>query len=247
MINLENFWKQPPLKPELSDKVVHIWRISFSEHLKNLDKYRNILNDEERARADRFYFTKDLNRFTIARGLLRMLLADYMSIQSEDIIFVYNQFGKPEIPKNIYCKKISFNISHSEDLALFAFAIERMIGVDVEFIRARVSFREIATRFFSPSEVRELYSLPDKLHKEAFFNGWTRKEAYIKAKGKGLAIPLDSFDVSLTPGKQVLLLDSRDEPGIFYEWFMDELFLGNDYKGAMIVEGKNLDIKCYGL
>lgn len=229
----------------LHENEVHIWKVNLEDNISDIEYFRSILSDDEIKRADRFYFEKDRNNFTIARGLLRIILSEYIKLKPEKIIFSYNEFGKPGIEENLNGQKITFNISHSKNLALYAVSQKRNIGVDIEFMREKVLFREIAERFFSDNEIKELFSLPEEIHKEAFFNGWSRKEAYIKAKGKGLAIPLSEFDVSLSPVKPAKLLETRDEKQSWYDYTLYELKVDNGYKAALVAMGKDLELKFY--
>jgi 4'-phosphopantetheinyl transferase len=238
---IEKIWKQPPEEIGLSENDIHVWRVSISGYLSQIAEFREILSDDEITRADRFYFEKDRNSFTVSRAMLRIILGGYLNIDPGKLIFKYNQYGKPYFADN----NISFNLSHSGDFALYAVSDGIQLGIDVEFMRDKVSYKEICARFFSVNEVKALCDLPEHQHKEAFFNGWTRKEAYIKAKGKGLAIPLNQFDVSLVPGEPAMLLESRDEPGAKDKFTMYELFPGDGYKGALIARGENLRVFCW--
>jgi 4'-phosphopantetheinyl transferase len=140
---------------------------------------------------------------------------------------------------------LSFNLTHSHQLALYAVTRRREIGVDLEYVRADFADEQIAERFFSPREVAALRTVPENLLKEAFFHCWTRKEAYVKAKGEGLSIPLDQFDVSLAPGEPALLLSTRDDPQEADRWSLQALFPGSGYVAALAVEGRTWRLKCW--
>jgi phosphopantetheinyl transferase len=163
---------------------------------------RTILNPEETARADRFFMDVHRNRFIAGRALLRDLLAGYLGQPPEAIRFVYNEWGKPALAPGFAARDLRFNLSHSQDLAMYAFVLERDVGVDLEMIRAEVANERVAENFFSPSEVATLRALPLEHQAEGFFNCWTRKEAYVKVRGQGLSIELKSFDISLIPGQR---------------------------------------------
>jgi len=134
--------------------------------------------------------------------------------------------------------QVQFNVSHSRGLALLAFALGRNLGIDVEFIRPEFPADEIAQRYFSPKEVMELRTLPPSLHAEGFYLCWTRKEAYIKATGEGLHVPLESFNVSLTPGRPERL-ESTDSS----RWSMRSLYPDPLYAGALVAEGQHLRLR----
>ena len=138
-----------------------------------------------------------------------------------------------------------FNVSHSGDLLLIAIAINRAVGVDVEQVRTDVDFDAIAARFFSVAEQRLLAALPQDLKRCAFYSCWTRKEAYLKARGDGLAMPLDTFDVSILPDEEPRLLETRHDPADARRWMLQNLAPGNNYLAALAVEGSGWSAKCW--
>jgi 4'-phosphopantetheinyl transferase len=141
-------------------------------------------------------------------------------------------------------KTYSFNLSHSHGLLLLAITRGREVGIDVEWIHAEFAGQgqEIAERFFSPNEVAKFCSLPTDQKAEAFFNCWTRKEAYVKAKGGGLSVPLDQFEVSLSPGEPAALLHAASPRETSY-WSMEELYPGPGYAAALVVKGRDLQLR----
>jgi 4'-phosphopantetheinyl transferase len=198
---------------------LHVWRASLDAETEVSEMLHRVLAADERERARRFRFERDRSRYVAGRGLLRVLLGRYVGCNPGDIRFTYGQHGKPRLDRN----GPWFNVSHSGPLALFAFSSSVEVGVDVELDDADFSRDLIAERFFSPAEVKVLRSLPDSLQPRAFLSGWTRKEAFIKARGDGLSLPLDSFDVTLAPGQPVAILrtaGSGDEPT---EWSLMDL------------------------
>jgi 4'-phosphopantetheinyl transferase len=192
---------------------------------------RGLLSADERERADRFYFERDRRRYVVGRALLRKLLARYTAVGADELAFDYGQFGKPSLGAGP-----SFNLSHSGEVALYAFAAAGELGVDVEVDDADFAKDRIAERFFSPAEVRVLRSLPPAAQPRAFLCCWTRKEAFIKARGDGLSLALDSFDVTLAPDAPAALLRtawSRHEPG---EWQIEDLSdPGGGYVAALAI------------
>ena len=140
---------------------------------------------------------------------------------------------------------LQFNLSHSAELALYAFTYQRQIGVDVEYMRPNIECDLLARSQFSPTEYTALQALPPLLQEKAFFLCWSRKESYIKAKGMGLSLPLDQFDVSLVPGEPAQLLDSREEAQATTHWSLHSLEPGNDYAGALTVEGFDWHLRCW--
>ena len=195
------------------------------------------LSDDERCRAGRFYFQSDREHFIVARGVLRSILGSYLGVEARELCFGYGAYGKPALMLHANAADIRFNLSHAGGLALYAVTRDRAIGIDLEYLRADIEWMQIAARFFSPREHAMLSSLPPAARLEAFFTCWTRKEAYIKARGEGLALPLDQFDVSLTPGEPAQLLGVRsdlDDPG---RWSFQGLSPEPGYIAAVAVEG----------
>src|SRR6476659_2394037 len=177
---------------------VHLWQASLDG--RPADIFESFLSADELDRANRFHFAADRIHFIVARGLLRNLLAAYLGINCAELRFSYGAKGKPFLLLDGQTQ-INFNLSHSHGRAAFAFSRGRELGVDLEFVKEDFEAELIATRFFSRSEVLALRLVPAELRNQAFFNCWTRKEAYIKARGEGLSMPLDQFDVSLKPGE----------------------------------------------
>jgi 4'-phosphopantetheinyl transferase len=200
----ESKWLAKPRDLTLKDGEVHIWRAPLRLEATVLDRVRLNLSADEKARADRFVFAGDRDRFVAARGILRDLLGSYAGTTPAELKFDYGSRGKPELsPAH---PPIRFNLSHSHKLVVYAFARERHLGIDLELIQPEFAGDDIAERYFSSSELAELRALPPETRTEGFFLCWTRKEAYVKARGEGLQISLASFDVSLTPGKEEKLL-----------------------------------------
>lgn len=196
------------------------------------------LSADESQRAARFHFQADKERFIAAHGCLRDILARYLHWKPDQLSFSTNSYGKPALPGH----KLEFNLSHSGDFALVAVARGHRVGADIERIREGMSTVDIAQRYFSKQEVSELMSLPPVQREVAFFNCWTRKEAYIKANGLGLYLPLDSFDVSLVPGEPAILRATRPDPQEVARWTLKHLEVRPDYSAALAVEGAALSL-----
>jgi 4'-phosphopantetheinyl transferase len=197
---------------------VHVWRASLERPPGIVQEMRRLLCGEERLRADRFRFERDRTRYIVGRALLRGLLARYTDTEPEELVFEYGEFDKPSLRDGPW-----FNLSHSGSVALYAFASAGEIGIDVELDDADFARERIAERFFSPAEVRVLRSLPAEDQPRAFLACWTRKEAFIKARGDGLNLALDSFDVTLAPHTPAALLRTAwcsEEPG---RWCIKDL------------------------
>jgi 4'-phosphopantetheinyl transferase len=234
-------WYSPPENIKLRSDEVHIWLLSLHMEESSVENLRQILSGDELKRAGKFLFQKDRNHFIACRGLLRNILALYLNIDPGEIKFSYNSYGKPSLYGST--KKISFNLSNSHGMAIYGLTLNRETGIDIEHIPKDFSWEEIVKNFFSEREITDLYKTPIYMRKKAFFSCWTRKEAYIKARGKGLSIPLDSFDVSLMPGEKAELLEVRGKREEKCRWFLKEIFIDSDYVAAIAVEGQELKFK----
>jgi 4'-phosphopantetheinyl transferase len=210
---------------------VDIWIVGLRVGAAELSLRWEALSPEERARADRFLFDKDREAHIAAHGALRQVLAKYLNCAAAEICIVSGTNGKPGV------EGVQFNLSHSADLALVAVTQTLELGVDVESVDPRRADMDVARRFFSPSEVTALSALPPEQQTLAFLNCWTRKEAYLKAIGLGLSVPLDSFDVSLAPGEPPLLLRGADP-----KWRLYSFVPAPDYVAALAVEAQDHEI-----
>jgi len=231
--------------PALNANDIHVWHVSLKIDSNDIAHYRRTLSTDEKERAERFHFAKDCNRFIAARGMLRALLGCYLGKHPSCIQFSYNHHGKPFLKCFADNKSLGFNVSHSDEKALYAFSKGLPIGVDLERIRMDLSFEPIAIRFFSPSEAAMFCSLPEPARMEAFFNCWTRKEAFVKAKGNGLSLELDQFDVSLRPGEPASLLETRYDQDDLMNWSLHDIDAGKGFKAALAVETIHPQISWY--
>ncbi|MCA1591774.1 MAG: 4'-phosphopantetheinyl transferase superfamily protein [Acidobacteria bacterium] len=228
-----------PEHPVLRTNEVHVWRATLSSGREGIAAFWSVLAANERQRANSFHFERDRERFIVARGILRTLLGRYLSVKPEQLCFGYTHFGKPALSDTTGAGGLRFNLSHSGEVALFAFAQGRELGVDIEQVQEDFDALRLAEQFFSVSEAATLLALPAEAQGLAFFNCWTRKEAYIKAIGEGLSHPLNCFDVSLTPGEEATLLCHRNDPNETLRWKIRELSPGNGYAAAIAVEGND--------
>lgn len=227
-------WSSPSASSasrQLPGDEVHVWRLTLE---RPAESFRDLLQPDELARANRFYFEKDRRHFTVARGFLRRLLGRYLQTDPRELQFSYGAWGKPSLDGDFRESRLRFNMSHSHGLALYAITEAREIGVDVEHMRADFATDDIARRFFSVFEFGRLCELPDHDRVAGFFKCWTRKEAYIKATGRGMSQPLDGFDVTLGSGADVALI--RTDDGSHARWQLVDIEVGGDYAAALAVE-----------
>lgn len=231
-------WIETPENLQLREDEIHVWKVDLNAPVTRIKAFREILSADEIKRADRFYFKKDRDAFTVARGALRHVLSRYLNFKPEAIEFEYNSYGKPFLKSGFSRGNLQFNLSHSHKLALIAVTCDHEVGIDVEYIRDDLSDLKIAERFFSKAEVAELKRVHPAKQRIAFFNCWTRKEAFIKAKGKGLSIPLDQFDVSLKPGEPAALVKTRYESEDAANWSIIDVSPESGYRGAIAIPAK---------
>jgi 4'-phosphopantetheinyl transferase len=235
-------WAHAPATAALSGRDVHVWCARLDRSPRSQAALQRLLSADERQRAGRFHFERDRRRYTCARGVLRSLLGEYLGAKPETIAFSYGAHGKPALD-GLPNSTLMFNVSHSDELALFAFSRGIELGVDVEAVRPVSDAEQIATSFFSPREVARLLSLPLALRQEAFFACWTMKEAYLKALGSGLAKPLDAFDVSFGPDEVPRLAVLGDEEET-RRWRLQALAPATGYKAALVTEGPTTAVRC---
>jgi len=218
-------------KPILSESEVHIWLAELSAAPEAAERAWSLLAADEQERATRFRFPHLKENFTLAHGALRCLLARYVDAAPREIEFVYGEQKKPEVsrPRG----RVRFNMSHSGNLAAYALVIDCEVGIDVEKIELKRDMKGIARRFFSAEECRDLMRLGGAEFDTGFFTCWTRKEAYIKAAGGGLSIPLSSFRVSLLPGERPALVSLNGNEAEASEWSLGAFDAGAGYAGAV--------------
>jgi len=228
----QNEWRKPPLKLALQKEEVHIWKASLTRSLPEIDLFRKQLSQDEIERAERYCFEKDRHHFIVSRGILRTLLSCYLECLPTEIHFSYNSFGKPSLVGD---HLLEFNVSHSQELVVYAFSYGRSLGIDIEYCRPTRNI-ELISHSFSDVEQKQLSELPREQQLKGFYQCWTRKEAFIKAAGKGFALRLKSFDVSLDPtsSPKILRIDSPEEQ--VQDWSLQDIPVPEEYAGALVVK-----------
>ncbi len=239
----------------LPDDEVHVWQVDLVAWEKEADSLLELLDPPEQAQAARFKFAEPRNQFVISRALLRRTLGRYLQIEAREVRFRTTANGKPELALNRdrqsndrqandrQASDLRFNLSHTKGMTVIAIVRRRQVGVDVERIRADTNAVELAERFFSPQEVEWLQSQPADQHIPSFFSCWTAKEAYIKAHGDGLSLPLSSFGVLPRPTASELQLQVYADPEESRRWSMWRLELGPTLRAALAVEGQNCRVR----
>jgi 4'-phosphopantetheinyl transferase len=217
---------------------IQLWAVALDPVPEVVERLGLSLSPDEWERARRFRFERHRRRYVVGRGALRALLGGYLGVAPREVAFSYGPRGKPFLAgPAATASGLSFNLSNSHELALVGFLRGPEIGVDVEFLKPMPDLEQIAERFFSESERVALRRLPAPQKPEGFFNCWTRKEAYLKAVGEGLAAPLDSFDVTLLPGDPPRMLTLKGDADRAARWLLRCFRPERDYIGALAVEG----------
>ena len=226
----------------LDADALHVWRASLDVTPSLLAMLEATLSTEERARAARFVRIADGARYVAAHAFLRDILGRYLERRPESLRFRSGPFGKPELDREgkgaSAATALQFSLSHADGLALVALTRGRRVGVDLERVEPALAEGRIPEHFLSPHEVAELRALPVDQQLDAFFACWTRKEAYVKARGDGMSLRFDSFDVTLTPGIPAALLHAPGDPNEAGRWTLWTLVVAPGYAGAVAVEGQ---------
>jgi 4'-phosphopantetheinyl transferase len=235
-------WREGRPAFRLSPGDVHLWYINLAEGADLSRSCSKILSRDEMERAARFHFERHRRLFEASRAATRMILGAYLDMAPEKLVFRYAAKGKPELAAEGPESEIKFNVSHSRHRAILAVS-PHQLGVDIEFVDKDFGGEEIARRFFSPAEVDTLLAVDERSRPAAFFDCWTRKEAYIKAVGEGLSLPLDSFDVAFGPQVPPALLRVKDFPEETARWRMYEIPAPAGYAAALVVAGADHQLK----
>lgn len=226
---------------------VHVWRVSLDDPPYPHSLLAAHLSADERSRAARFVFERDRRRFESGRGVLRAMLGAYLGREPATLRFDYGSAGKPELARDERDRRLAFNVSHSQAWALIGLTDRDTIGVDLEAVRDMADIEEIARRNFSPGEIDALLALPEHERQEAFFRGWARKEAYVKALGSGLSTPLDRFEVSLAEGGPNSLLSIEGSVDAASAWTLWGFKPHPGAWAAIALRGRGFDIFPYEL
>lgn len=210
---------------------VHLWRVPLERPPETVGDLQRCLAPDELARAARFRFARDARRYIVTRAILRTLLGRALSLNAADVCLQYSDEGKPALDAS-HQSDLQFNVAHSHELALVALTRGAALGVDLEYRRKLEDARRFAQRFFSAQEVAALSAAPAAQQPAFFFRIWTRKEAFIKATGKGLSQPLGAFSVMDAGGRP---LPHVQLDGVTTAWRMWDLSPADDYAAALVV------------
>jgi 4'-phosphopantetheinyl transferase len=236
-------WPAAPATPSLAPNDVHVVALALDNADDAARHLLAALDPSERARGDRFRFARDRDRFLVGRAVLRGLLARYTGVAAAHIALIEGPRGKPVLAAGIDAT-LHFNVSHAGGLALLAVTRLGALGVDVEVVAPLPDLLDVADRFFAPAERATLRALPDSDRLDAFFRCWTRKEAYIKAIGEGLACPLDGFVVTMRAGEPARFIEIGDEAHAT-AWWLEDLRPAAGYAGALAIRAQRPVVRCW--
>lgn len=222
------------IHPPIAPNTVHIWHTLLTSSLQQVDQQRLLLSIDEQARANRFLSSQNGHRFITARATLRQILSFYLNIPAPHIPLAYTAYHKPYLSLND--TPLQFNVSHSHEIAVYAFTLQHAIGIDIERIK-EIDYEKIAQRHFSADEYTRLMTLPAIERSIAFYRLWSRKEALLKAVGKGLHIPLHSFSVAVQDVYETIYLDHT-------AWSLLPLTISPDYQVAL-ASNQPINTVCY--
>jgi 4'-phosphopantetheinyl transferase len=226
-----NTWVPSRSAPATRSAEAHVWRLALDQPVSESVQQIELLSDDERNRADRLRFERHRHRFILARAGLRKILGLYLERPARELNFLYGDHGKPRLALPFSTTGLEFNLSHAQDIALIAVTREARIGIDIEYVDRKVEMEGIARRFYAPEEFAAIQAAPEPGRRQAFFNCWTRKEAYLKARGDGITVNLESFAVSVENTDTPSLL--RCEINSPEEWSMRSLHPHDQYVAAL--------------
>jgi 4'-phosphopantetheinyl transferase len=229
-------WEPAPQTLELPPGEVHIWRAKLSSQRAVVEEFWPLLSAEEQTRASRFQFPEDSDRYILAHGILRDILLRYRPLVPTPLCFSLGPKGQPYLRQPSGGLPLRFNLSHSRSLVVLAITLEHKIGIDVEPTFSTADWRAIANRFFSAMECQYLFALPETDRASAFLSLWTQKEAYAKARGEGLSIPLDSFSI-LASHDGTLRVDDSYDSAARLNWSFLGLTPDEHHLGALALKG----------
>ena len=238
-------WQITPDDLDISSDHVDVWLTSTELGEQQVQEYKKSLSVAELARAEKFTTDYKYKEFIVARGLLRQVLSRMTGLDICGFDFNHGKHGKPYLDSNVAGKNIAFNVSHSHGMALVAITPGGRLGVDLEKIRPEVEWQALAKRFFSAAEFQALNGCPDDSRLKSFFTCWTRKEAFVKAVGDGIARGLREFDVSIDPDESAGLLNIRWQGEDAADWTIKNIPVRGNYAAALAVDRPDCRVRLW--
>lgn len=238
-------WTNPHSRTPLVKGAVQVWLAHIDQPPGVVARLAPLLSPAEHHHAERFHFARDRQRYIVAHAFLRSILSDSSGVPSPEFNFVSNAYGKPYLEPHPNLPDLHFNLSHSQGCALVAVTIACEVGVDIEYIQPLEDALLISQNFFSPMERKELAALPPPQQQRAFYACWSRKEAFIKGVGWGLAMPLDKFAVALAPDVPTRLTYLHDDYAEHQGWVLYDLPPLPNFASALALPGAQYHITCH--
>ena len=229
-------WQHPIDLPRLDKDRVHVWRAKLDLSDPEVDRLASVLSADELARANRFRFPRHRRRFIVARGILRQLLGNYLDIEPKNLRFSYGDRGKPQLKDLDGLIPLQFNLSHSQEYALYGFTYHHLIGVDLEYLRKMPDLIKIARRFFSNREYDLLVEASNEARAKLFFQLWTAKEAYLKAIGTGIADSLADVDIDIDEVLSPRLLAIKGDKLAAAKWSLCSCIPATGYIASVAIK-----------
>ncbi len=237
----QNTWQKTPDTLSLYKDYVDVWFCDIKKLLTDINNFYSILSQDERMRANKLKLEDKKQQYIITRGYLRQRLSLFTNTNPEDFVFEYLKHGKPVLINHTRFSDITFNVSHSHDLALIAITQKHSLGIDIEKINHESDHLALTTRFFSQAEQSEFNTLSETIRAKAFCACWTRKEAFIKAIGDGISYGLDKFDVTVYPEIQNSRINLHKPSS--ETWFAQSLHVGDNYTACLVSNRNDINIR----
>ena len=225
---------------------IHIWSANLEQPEAIIEGYYSILSDNEKKKVDKYKTEGLRNRHIISKGLLRILIAKYMNYSPNEIIFYFNEFGKPSISPDSEGTNLFFNLSHSDNIAVFVFSGNREVGIDVEKVKELADMEGVVDLCFSESEKKWFSKLPSAKKEEMFYKIWTCKEAYIKAIGKGLSFSPNRITLDRKDDDELFIKEINGDED-FNRWKLITFKLHYDFISSVVVENHDFSIEHFRL
>jgi 4'-phosphopantetheinyl transferase len=238
-------WDKSPTELQLDNTFVDVWRSRIDLSDAKINEYLGILSDDELKRAEQFTFPNKKDEYVVTRGLLRRALSLVLKQDPASFSFSYSESKKPYLTTEVDSQSLAFNVSHSHGQALVAISLNRKLGIDIEKIRPEVEYEKLAARFFSKAEHKALMQCAQAERVAAFFATWTRKEAFVKAVGKGIAFGLSEFDVNVDASEPPRMLHTRWDANDVKNWHMASIESVNSHMATVVADGRTFQLRLW--
>jgi 4'-phosphopantetheinyl transferase len=246
IMNEELFHDPTPGSFDLNDGQIHVWRVNVDQSPSSVERFAQMLSSDEQERAAQFRRVKDCDRFIVARGSLRVILARYLDREPHQLRFVYGEQGKPALAADSQ-KAVRFNVSHSQSLALFAVARDCEVGIDLEAVQTDFDVEGISRRYLPAREAALICAAPVEMRHEIFFTCWTLKEAYVKASGSGLSTLLEQIEILPDANSSGMIFGITAEAEESSRWWSHRLPALPGYAAALVAARRRMEVRCWQL